>query len=335
MAVPDAVAAQEDLTRDGDRQAQKRGGSAPKAIPAFAQRNPLARSHAILLWPAVVWTSARYFGLPVAYPMGQAGRRSLDKRDVGAGLQEATVAISGSVALVVGASSGIGAATAVALAGRGVRVICAGRNREILDDLAGRLGEGALALVLDVADADSVAGLFGRLPREFHEVDLLINCAGHDIGGRRRFEEGTAEEWASIIDTNVTGMIRVCRQVVPGMLARGRGHIVNLGSVAGLRTYPGGSIYAASKFAVRAFTEGLHADYADTNLRITEVLPGLTRTAFARTRHFGDEQRGNDFYDSFPQTLSAEDVAETILFALEQPSHVTIAQIVVVPTKSR
>ncbi len=127
-------------------------------------------------------------------------------------------------------------------------------------------------------------------------------------------------------------MIRVCHAVVPGMLERGRGHVVTLGSVAGLRVYAGGSIYNASKFAVRAFTDALRVDYKDSDLRITEILPGLVRTEFAARRFRGDTAKGTAYYDSFPEAMEPEDIARASLYALEQPARVTVAQMVVVPT---
>lgn len=238
------------------------------------------------------------------------------------------------LALIIGASAGIGAATAHILARHEVRVICAARDRARLEALVSVLGKGAYALSLDVTDPASAASLVERLPEEWRGIDILIDCAGHDIGGRRRFDLGDAEEWAAIIETNVIGMIRVCHAVIPGMLARGRGHIVTLGSTAGLRTYPGGTIYNASKFAVRGFTEALRADYGDTDLRVTEILPGLTRTEFAARRHWGDALKGRNYYESFPGMLEAADIARAIVFALSQPGHVTVAQMVVVPTRA-
>lgn len=239
----------------------------------------------------------------------------------------------GAVALVTGASAGIGAATAAALAREGGRVICAARDMDRLEALAAEIGEGAHALRLDVADGASVAGAIERLPADLREIDILIACAGSDLGGRQRFDAGDMEEWAATIETNVTGTIRMCHAVIPGMLARGRGHVVTLGSVAGLRPQPSGAVYSASKFAVRALTEALRADYADTDLRVTEILPGLTRTEFAKRRHHGDAARGEAFYDRFPQSLTADDIARAIVYALAQPTHVTIAQMVVVPTR--
>jgi 3-hydroxy acid dehydrogenase/malonic semialdehyde reductase len=239
----------------------------------------------------------------------------------------------GAVALVTGASSGIGAATAELLAGRGARVICIGRNRARLGAVVGRLGERGFALELDVTDAAATASLLERLPEELRAIDILINNSGHDVGGRQRFDQGDVEDWASIVETNVIGMIRITHAIVPGMLARGRGHIVNIGSTAGQRVPRHAGVYSASKFAVRAFTEGLRADYADTDLRITEILPGITRTGLAQARFHGDEVKGAAYYEGFPATMAPGDVARTVLFALDQPPHVTIAQLVVVTTR--
>ncbi len=247
-------------------------------------------------------------------------------------MAETGILQSGAVALITGASAGIGGATAQALAEKGARVVCAGRDKARLDELVTRLGEGAYALELDVTDPASAAGLVERLPEDLRAIDILVTCAGHDIGGRRRFDLGTVEDWAGIIETNVTGMVRVCHAVVPGMLERGRGHVVTLGSNAGLNVYPGGTIYNASKFAVRAFTEALRADYKDAELRVTEILPGLTRTEFAARRLRGDKAKGAAYYDSYPDVLAPEDIARAILYALEQPARVTVAQILVVPT---
>ena len=237
----------------------------------------------------------------------------------------------GAVALVTGASAGIGLATAEALAARGLRVICAARDKARLEALASRL-EGAHALELDVTDAEACGGLLERLPEDLREIDILVANAGHDVGGRKRFDEGKVEDWARIVETNVTGVIRTCHAVIPGMLARNRGHVVTLGSIAGLRTFPQGSIYCATKFAVHALTESLRSDYARTDLRITEILPGMTRTEFA-ARRFQDQARGDEFYDRFAALLEPVDIANAILYALGQPPSVTVAQMVVVPTR--
>jgi len=238
----------------------------------------------------------------------------------------------GAVALVVGASGGIGDAIAVALAERGCRVICAGRRAARLAELAARLGPGAHALRLDVTDPESAKTVLERLPEDLRRIDILVNNAGHDVGGRRRFDLGQAQEWADIIVTNVNGVLRVCHAVIPQMLAHGIGHVVNIGSNAGLHGYAGGTAYVASKFAVHGFSEALRLDYGATDLRITEIQPGLTRTEFARTRFHGDKDRGDRYYDEAPGCLAADDVARAVVFALEQPAHVTVAQLLLMPT---
>ncbi len=248
-------------------------------------------------------------------------------------MMDSPVLKPGAVALVVGAGSGIGEAVAVSLAGRGCRVICAGRRLARLDRLAGRLGAGACPLRLDVSDPESAASVVERLPEALRQIDILVNSAGHDIGGRRRFDLGQAQQWADIVDTNVNGVLRVCHAVIPQMLARGVGHVVNIGSNAGLQGYAGGTAYVASKFAVRGFSDALRLDYADTGLRITEIQPGITRTEFAGTRLNGDQDGGARHYDRAAQCLAADDVARAVIYALEQPAHVTIARLLVLPTR--
>lgn len=240
--------------------------------------------------------------------------------------------MEGSV-LVVGASSGIGADVARALAARGRRVVCAARREDRLAELVAACGGRAAAVALDVTDAGSVAGLPRRIPEGFRDVTVLVNCAGHDVGGRRPFGEGDAEGWAAIVETNLTGLVRVCGVLVPEMAARGGAHVINIGSVAGLRVYPGGAVYAASKAGVHAFTEGLRADYRDSDLRVTEILPGVTRTEFAAARHGGDAARGDAFYDALPATLDVAHVTRTILFAMDMPPEATVAQLLLTPTR--
>lgn len=235
--------------------------------------------------------------------------------------------------LVVGASSGIGADAARALAERGRRVVCAARREDRLAALVAACGARTVAVALDVTDPESVAGLAGRIPEGFRDVAVLINCAGHDVGGRRPFGEGDSEGWAAIADTNLTGLIRVCGALVPAMAARGGGHVINIGSTAGLRVYPGGAVYAASKAGVHAFTEGLRADYRDSDLRVTEILPGVTRTGFAAARHGGDSAKGEAFYNALPGTLDVAHVTRTILFAIDMPPEATVAQLLLTPTR--
>jgi NADP-dependent 3-hydroxy acid dehydrogenase YdfG len=234
------------------------------------------------------------------------------------------------VALVSGASGGIGAAICRLLIGNGYHVVAAARNESSLQELAKDLGDGLYPLVLDVTDAAAVAGLAENLPEEFSDVSVLINNAGHDIGGRRSFEEGSADQWCDIIETNVQGTIRLTRALIDGMLARGSGHVVNMGSIVGLTPQPTMTAYVSSKYAVHGLSETLRLDYAGRGIRVTEIMPGLVRTGFAQQR-LGDAQEAEQYYDSFDRCLQPEDVARTVLYALQQPKHVEIAQLVILP----
>ena len=235
-----------------------------------------------------------------------------------------------SIALVTGASGGIGEAICRLLVVRQYRVIGAARNEAKLQALAAELGGPFYPLVLDVNDAESVASLVDRLPAELQAIEVLINNAGHDIGGRRSFELGSTAQWSHIIETNVQGLMRVTHAVIHGMLERGQGHVLNMGSIVGLKPFATMAAYGASKYAVHGFSEGLRLDYAGKGIRISEIMPGLVRTDFASAR-LGDAEKAEVFYDSAEQTLMPEDIAQTVLFALQQPKHVEIAQLVVLP----
>ena len=241
-----------------------------------------------------------------------------------------TTGANGKIALVTGASAGIGEAICRSLVAKGHRVVASGRNRTKLDALAGELGEALAPLVLDVTDAAAVANLTSNLPAGFERIDILINNAGHDTGGRRRFDEGSADQWCDIVETNVQGLIRVTRALIDGMLERGDGHIINLGSIAGLKPYATGTAYVTSKYAVHGLSETLRLDYAGRGIRVTEIMPGLVRSGFAEQR-LGDAEAAREFYDSFAACLQPQDVAETVAFAIAQPRHVEIAQLVVLP----
>lgn len=241
----------------------------------------------------------------------------------------------GAVALVTGASVGIGRAIAEQLLDRGIKVICAARNAERLKTVYGDRGDDVLILSLDVTDGPAVSGLHDLLPPAWRDIDILVANAGSDVGGRRRFDEGDVEDWASTVETNVTGVVRTCHAIIPGMLERQRGHVVILGSVDGYGTRPNASIYAATKHAVRAFSDGLRLDYKNDPIRITEIMPGLVRTGFAEARFRGDQDRAADYYASFPAYLDPGDIASAVLFALDQPAHVNIGQIIVTPTGNK
>lgn len=235
-----------------------------------------------------------------------------------------------SVVFVTGASSGIGEATCRQLIAGGYRVVGAARNEDKLQALARELGADFHAQRLDVNDAAAVAALPDSLPRELREIGVLINNAGHDTGGRRSFEQGSAEQWCEIVETNVQGLIRVTRALIDGMLVRGQGHIVNLGSIMGIKPCATLTAYVASKYAVHGLSETLRLDYAGKGIRVTEIMPGLVHTGFAAQR-FGDAEKAEEYYASSGPSLAADDVANTVMFALQQPKHVEIAQLVVLP----
>jgi 3-hydroxy acid dehydrogenase/malonic semialdehyde reductase len=232
--------------------------------------------------------------------------------------------------LVTGASSGIGEAICRDLLAQGYRVVGAARSIDKLNQLAEELGQAFTPLILDVTDSASIDSLLSRLPRSSRDIDVLVNNAGHDIGGRQSFELASADQWCDIIETNVQGMIRVTRALIDTLLNRGHGHIVNMGSIAGLKPYATMSAYVASKYAVHGLSETLRLDYAGKGIRVTEIMPGLVRTNFASER-FGDAKKADKFYDSSGPCLAPQDVARTVVFALQQPEHVEIAQLVVLP----
>lgn len=237
----------------------------------------------------------------------------------------------GAVAFVTGASSGIGAAIAAALAGRGVRVVVAARRAERLEALARRLGDGALAYPLDVTDEAAVAALPGDLPGAWRAPDILVSNAGHDLGGRRRFDRQTPEDAAAVVQANLLGTLRVARALLPGMIERGRGHLVLIGSQAGVMSFAGDAAYIASKWGVHGLAKALKADLQGTGVRVTEILPGAVKTEFAEARLRGDRAKAEQFYAGFKEVLSPDDVARCALFALEQPPHVNVSELLVQP----
>lgn len=239
---------------------------------------------------------------------------------------------AGAVALVTGASSGIGERLAEALVGRGCRVIGAARRRDRLEALSHRLGDAFYPLQLDITDADATASLPELAPPGWPGIDILVNNAGHDTGGRERFDHCDTEDLVRIVETNVIGLIRVSKAIVPGMLARGGGDIVNVGSTSGHFALAHDAAYVAAKFALNGLSRGLRADYEGQGIRIIEVSPGAARTGFAQARYHGDGDKALAFYERFPAVLEAEDVVRAIVFALEQPTHVTIGELLMFPS---
>ncbi|CDX36172.1 Short-chain dehydrogenase/reductase SDR [Mesorhizobium plurifarium] len=235
-------------------------------------------------------------------------------------------------AFVTGAASGIGRAIATSLRAEDVRIVLADRQAEALQALASQLGSEVFALPLDLTDASAVDACLENVPAEFRDIDILVNNAGHDIGGRIRFDQGSADDWSAIIETNLIGLMRVTRAILPGMIARGRGDIVNMSSISALRIVPEQAPYSASKAGVHMLSDIIRGELAETPLRVIEIMPGLTRTNIVTTRHRGDEEAARQYFERFGMALDPEDVARCVMFALSQPPHVQIAQMFVLPT---
>jgi 3-hydroxy acid dehydrogenase/malonic semialdehyde reductase len=233
-------------------------------------------------------------------------------------------------ALVTGATAGFGAAIARRLVSDGFRVIATGRRQERLDAMAAELGGALLPYRLDVTDIAAVAALPGALPEAWRDIDILVNNAGLALGLGPAAEADIAD-WDRMVATNVTGLIHMTRALLPGMVARNRGHVVNLGSIAGSYPYPGGHVYGASKAFAKQFTLNLKADLVGTHVRVTDIEPGLCGgTEFSEIR-FGDAAKAAALYAG-TEPLTAEDIAEAISWVVRLPAHVNINRIEMMPT---
>jgi 3-hydroxy acid dehydrogenase/malonic semialdehyde reductase len=234
------------------------------------------------------------------------------------------------LALVTGATAGFGASMVHRLVRDGHRVVGAGRRAERLDALQAELGEAFLPWPLDVTDAKAVAALPGSLPEGWREVDALVNNAGLALGFGPA-QEASLDDWERMVETNVVGLMRMTRALLPGMVARDRGHVVNLGSVAGTYPYPGGNVYGATKAFVAQFTRNLKADLVGTGVRATVIEPGLVGgTEFSEVRFGGDAARAAKLYEN-AQPLTADDIAEMVAWVLGLPPNVNITRIEVMP----
>jgi 3-hydroxy acid dehydrogenase/malonic semialdehyde reductase len=232
--------------------------------------------------------------------------------------------------LVTGASSGFGAAIAERFVADGDRVVALARRADRLADLAARLGSGVHTVVLDVRDRDAVTRAIGGLPAEFAEPDVLVNNAGL-AEGLEPAQAADLDDWEHMVDTNCKGLMYLTRAVLPGMVERGRGHVVNLGSVAGSYPYPGGNVYGATKAFVRQFSLNLRADLHGTGVRVSCVEPGLSGgTEFSVVRFRGDAERASAVYAD-TASLSAEDVAEAVYWVTNVPPHVNVNLIELMP----
>ena len=241
--------------------------------------------------------------------------------------------LSGKTVLITGASSGIGEATAYAFAAEGARLLLTARRKDKLESVAVTArakGAGSSHTIeLDVRDQKAVAKVIGALPEEWAAIDVLVNNAGLSRGLDKVYE-GKIDDWDEMIDTNVKGLLYVTRAVVPGMVGRGSGHIVNLGSTAGELTYPNGAVYCATKAAEKAINDGLRQDVLGTPIRVTSIDPGMVETDFSKIRFRGDEERAGKVYQGLTP-LTPADVADAIVWAVTRPAHVNIAHVLLTP----
>ena len=241
--------------------------------------------------------------------------------------------MKGKTVLITGATSGIGEGCARKFAAMGSNLILNGRNIEKLNQLKEELtalGVEVLTLPFDVRDRAAMRAAIDSLQGSWQQIDVLINTAGLVIGVDKEFE-GNLDEWDIVLDTNIKALLSMTRMIVPGMVARGRGHIFNIGSIAGDAAYPGGSVYCATKAAVKALSDGLRIDLVDTPLRVTNIKPGMVETNFTVVRYRGDKQRADDFYRGI-RPLTGDDIAEVVYYAASAPEHVQIAEVLVMPT---
>ncbi len=234
---------------------------------------------------------------------------------------------------ITGASSGIGKACATAFAREGSNLLLAARRKERIDELARSLEEtyGIMthSIQLDVRNPDEVAGAVGSLPPAWDHIDILLNNAGLSRG-LTKLQDGEIRDWEEMIDTNVKGLLYVTRAILPAMVKRNSGHVINMGSIAGHELYPNGNVYCASKYAVAAISQGLRMDLLGTNVRVSSVDPGLVETEFSEVRFRGDAQRAAQTYANI-RPLKGEDIAEIVIFCATRPLHVDIAQVIVMP----
>ena len=235
-------------------------------------------------------------------------------------------------ALVTGASSGIGRATAVAFAEAGINLIICGRRREQLEQLKQELEAKVKVLVLqfDVSRKEEVFTALESLPEDFRNIDILVNNAGN-AHGLDPIQSGSLDDWEAMIDINVKGLLYVSKAIIPRMIQQKKGHIINIGSIAGKEVYPNGNVYSATKHAVDALNKAMRIDLNAHGIRVGAVNPGLVETGFSEVRFKGDKERANLVYQNF-QPLKPEDIADIIRFMVTRPAHVNIADLLVLPT---
>ena len=237
------------------------------------------------------------------------------------------------IVLITGATSGIGLACARKFAENGDKLILTGRNeqrlKEICQELTGK-GSEVLTLVFDVRDREKVKQCLDALPAEWQDIDILVNNAGLALGLEPEYE-GCFDDWDTMIDTNIKGLLTLTRLIVPKMVQRNSGHVINIGSVAGDAAYAGGNVYCATKAAVKALSDGLRIDVAPTAVRVTNLKPGLVETNFSNTRFHGDNDRAANVYKGI-KPLTGDDIADVAVYAANAPAHVQIAEVLILAT---
>ena len=235
--------------------------------------------------------------------------------------------------LITGATSGIGLGCARKFAENGDRLILTGRNTEKLEAIQQELqakGTEVLTLAFDVRDRDAARQAIENLPEAWQQIDVLINNAGLALGLEPEYE-GNLDEWETMIETNIMGLLTMTRLIVPRMVERGKGHIINVGSVAGDAAYAGGNVYCATKAAVKTITDGLRIDVANSAVRVTNLKPGLVETNFSNTRFHGDTERAANVYKGI-KPLTGDDIADVAVYASNAPAHVQIAEVLILAT---
>ena len=243
--------------------------------------------------------------------------------------------LNNKIVFITGASSGIGKACSEYFAAEGAKLILTARRENLLRELTEKFNReyntDAITFSLDVRDKNSVSELINSLPEKWKNIDILINNAGLAKGLNKIYEDDI-DNWEDMIDTNVKGLLYVTRAIVPGMVKRKSGHVINIGSTAGHEAYPKGHVYCATKHAVNAITKSLRMDVVDKNIRVSTVDPGAVETNFSNVRFFGDKEKAKNVYKGLTP-LTAEDVAEAVLFCATRPPHANIAEIILMPTQ--
>jgi len=243
--------------------------------------------------------------------------------------------LHGKIAFITGASSGIGKACAFALAAEGADIIISARRVKEIEEIAEEIRKthsvDVYAYKLDVKNRKEVEWAINSLPDKWRNVDILVNNAGLAQGFAKIYEDNI-DNWENMIDTNVKGLLYVTRAIVPGMVERKSGHVINIGSTAGHEAYPSGHVYCATKHAVNAITKGLRMDVVDKNIRVSTVDPGAVETNFSNVRFFGDREKAKNVYKGI-EPLVAEDIADAVLFCATRPPHANIAEIIMMPAQ--